>query len=193
VDELKVISHPGYLHHNGKPVLSIWNSGLREDRYVPNDPAITQEMIGWFPSQSPSKYQVTYMGGTRSRCRTLTADSRPEAGWSEVYQKMDVVQPWAVGRDRDPAGVDKWKDDMIAPDLALVAKDKQIYTPVIFPGFSWHNLKRETEGNRIARPRAEFPWRQAYNVRVAGARVAGARVAGASVLPENQWKEPARR
>ncbi|MBL8234983.1 MAG: hypothetical protein JNL98_41160, partial [Bryobacterales bacterium] len=80
-------------------------------------------------------------------------------------------QPWVVGRYRDLAGVDKWKDDMMVPDVALAAKKKQIYMPVVFPGFSWHNLKRDTEGNRIPRLRGEFLWRQAYNAKVAGATV----------------------
>jgi hypothetical protein len=171
VDELKITAHPGYLHHNGKPVLSIWGPGLHEDRHVPHDPGVAIELIDWFRSQAPSKYQVTYMGGTPSRWRTLTNDARPDAGWSEFYQKMDVVQPWAVGRYRDLAGVDKWKEGMIAPDLALAAKNKQIYMPVVFPGFSWHNLKRDTEKNRIPRLGGEFLWRQAYNAKVAGATV----------------------
>jgi hypothetical protein len=111
------------------------------------------------------------MGGTPSRWRTLTNDARPEAGWSEFYQKMDVVQPWVVGRYRDAAGVDRWKDDMIVPDLALTAKNKQIYMPVIFPGFSWNNLKRDAPKNAIPRNRGEFLWRQAYNAKVAGATV----------------------
>lgn len=34
VDELKITAHPGYLHHNGKAVLSIWGPGLKEDRHV---------------------------------------------------------------------------------------------------------------------------------------------------------------
>jgi hypothetical protein len=171
VDELKVTAHPGYLHHNGKPVLSIWGPGLHEDRHVPHDPAVAKEMIDWYRTQAPPKYQVTYMGGTPSRWRTLTNDARPEAGWSEFYQKMDVVQPWAVGRYRDLAGVDKWKEGMIVPDVALAQKNKQIYMPVVFPGFSWHNLKRDTEKNRIPRLRGEFLWRQAYNAKVAGATV----------------------
>jgi hypothetical protein len=67
--------------------------------------------------------------------------------------------------------VDKWKEGMIAPDLALAAKNRQIYMPVVFPGFSWHNPKRDTEKNRIPRLGGEFLWRQAYNAKVAGATV----------------------
>ncbi len=171
VDELKITSHPSYLHHNGKPVLSIWGPGLHEDRHVPHDPAAAKAITDWFRSQAPAKYQVTYMGGTPSRWRTLTNDARPEPGWSEFYQKMDIVQPWVVGRYRDAAGVDKWKDDMLVPDLALAAKNKQLYMPVIFPGFSWNNLKRDAPKNAIPRHRGEFLWRQAYNAKVAGATI----------------------
>ncbi|MBL8232047.1 MAG: hypothetical protein JNL98_26360, partial [Bryobacterales bacterium] len=80
VDELKVTAHPGYLHHNGKPVLSIWGPGLHEDRHVPHDPAAALEMMEWFRTAAPQKYQVTYMGGTPSRWRTLTNDARPQEG-----------------------------------------------------------------------------------------------------------------
>lgn len=171
VDELKVTAHPSYLHHNGKPVLSIWGPGLHEDRHVPHDPAVAHQMIEWFRTGAPPAYRVTYMGGTPSRWRTLTNDARPDPGWADAYRMMDVVQPWIVGRYRDAAGVDRWKDDMIVPDLALTAKNKQIYMPVIFPGFSWNNLKREAPKNAIPRNRGEFLWRQAYNAKVSGATV----------------------
>ena len=171
VDELKVTAHPGYLHHNGKPVLSIWGPGLKEDRHVPHDPAAARELIEWFRSKAPAAYRVTYMGGTPSRWRTLTNDTRDEPGWTEVFRMMDVVQPWTVGRYRNAEGVDKWKDDVIIPDIALAARNHQIYMPVIFPGFSWYNLKRDTPKNAIPRNRGEFLWRQAYNAKVAGATV----------------------
>jgi hypothetical protein len=171
VDDLKVTAHPGYLRHKGKPVLSIWGPGLHEDRHVPHDPAVALQMIEWFRAQAPEKYRVTYMGGTPSRWRTLTNDARPEPGWSGVYQSMDVVQPWTPGRYRNSESVDKWKDDMLVPDLALAKKNQQIYMPVVFPGFSWYNLKRESTKNAIPRNRGEFIWRQAYNAKVAGATV----------------------
>jgi len=169
VDELKVTSHPNYQRHEGKPVLAIWGMGLHEDRHVPHDPAVARQLVEWFRSQAPAPYRVTYMGGTPARWRTLTMDARPEPGWSEVYQSMDVIQPWVVGRYRDNAGVDAWKEEMIVPDLALAARNKQLYMPVVFPGFSWYNLKRDTEKNRTPRNRGDFLWRQAYNARMAGA------------------------
>ena len=84
---------------------------------------------------------------------------------------MDVVQPWTVGRYRDIETADRWKEQMLVPDLALAARNHQIYMPVIFPGFSWHNLKPASPPNQIPRNAREFLWRQAYNAKMAGATV----------------------
>ncbi len=43
--------------------------------------------------------------------------------------------------------------------------------PVIFPGFSWHNLKPTGKENQIPRLRGDFLWREAYNAKIAGARM----------------------
>lgn len=171
VDELKVTSHPGYLHHNGKPVLSVWGQGLQEERHPPRDPKRAMEAVRWFQSGAPEQYRVTYMGGTPSRWRTLSNDAQKDPGWSEVYATMDIVQPWTVGRYRDEKGADVWRKDFIEPDLELTAKNGQMYMPVIFPGFSWANLKRGDPPNKIPRNGGRFLWRQAYNARKAGARV----------------------
>jgi hypothetical protein len=171
VDELKVTAHPNYLRHAGKPVLSIWGIGLHEDKHPPEDTAAARAVIAWFRNEAPARYRVTYMGGTPSRWRTLTADARREPDWAGVYGMMDAIQPWTVGRYRDQAGVDKWKTDVIEGDLAFTAKNGQIYMPVVFPGFSWHNLKRDAPENAIPRRRGEFLWRQAYNAKTAGAKV----------------------
>jgi hypothetical protein len=169
VDDLKVTSHPNYLHHQGKPVLSIWGMGKIEDRHVPRDPETAKEIIEWFKTKAPKRCQVFYMGGTASRWRTLTDDARTDPGWTEAYRMMDVIQPWTVGRYRDSNAVDEWKTKMLGPDLAWTNEKGLIYMPVVFPGFSWYNLKRESQKNSIPRNRGEFLWRQAYNAKMAGA------------------------
>jgi hypothetical protein len=169
VDDLKVTSHPNYLHHQGKPVLSIWGMGKIEDRHVPRDPETAKEIIEWFKTKAPKACQVFYMGGTASRWRTLTDDARTDPGWTEAYRMMDVIQPWTVGRYRDSNAVDEWKTKMLGPDLAWTNEKGLIYMPVVFPGFSWYNLKRESQKNSIPRNRGEFLWRQAYNAKMAGA------------------------
>ena len=171
VDELKVTAQPNYLHHAGKPVLSIWGIGLHEDKHPPEDAGAARATIAWFRTEAPARYRVTYMGGTPARWRTLTGDSRHEAAWADAYRMMDAIQPWTVGRYRNQESADKWKTDVLEGDTALTAKNGQIYMPVIFPGFSWYNLKRDSAKNAIPRNRGEFFWRQAYNARMAGAKV----------------------
>jgi hypothetical protein len=172
VDELKVTSHANYQRHNGKPLLSVWGMGLGDgSAHPPADPQVAKDLIQWFKSKSADQYHVTYMGGTPSRWATLTRDSRTQPAWAEVYASMDIVQPWNVGRYGTMEAVDKWKDEVLVPDVKLAAANHQIYMPVVFPGFSWHNLKRDAKENQIPRLGGEFLWRQAYNAKLAGAKV----------------------
>ena len=172
VDELKVAAHPNYQRHNGKPVLSIWGMGLGDGPgHPPAEPKVALDLIEWFKSNGPAQYRVTYMGGTPARWGTLTADSRQDPAWAGVYAAMDVVQPWNVGRYGTLEAVDRWKQDVLVPDVKLAAKNRQIYMPVVFPGFSWSNLKRNGRPNQIPRLGGEFLWRQAYNAWMAGAKV----------------------
>jgi hypothetical protein len=172
VDELKVTSHPNYQRHNGKPLVSVWGMGLSDGAaHPPADPQVAKDLITWFKSNPEDRYRVTYMGGTPARWGTLTRDSRTDPAWAEVYAMMDVVQPWNVGRYGTLEAVDTWKDEMLVPDLKLAAENHQLYMPVVFPGFSWHNLKRTAKENQIPRLRGEFLWRQAYNAKIAGAKL----------------------
>ncbi|MFB3826292.1 MAG: glycoside hydrolase family 71/99-like protein [Bryobacteraceae bacterium] len=169
VEELQVTAHPGYLRHNGRPVLSVWGMGLEDPRHPPRNPGAARKVVAWFKSEAPPALRVTYMGGVPSRWRTLTADAQRDSGWNEVYAMMDVIQPWTVGRYRDEAGADRWRKEQVEPDLARTRENRQMYMPVIFPGFSWANLKKDAKPNQIPRNGGSFLWRQAYNARQAGA------------------------
>ncbi len=171
VDQLKVTSHPNYQRHNGKPVLSVWGIGLNDSAHPPADPRVAMDLIEWFKSRAPAPYRVTYIGGAPARWGTLTKDARPDPAWANVYAAMDVVQPWNVGRYGTLEAVDQWKEAMLVPDIKLAAENRQLYMPVIFPGFSWSNLKRNDRPNQIPRLRGEFLWRQAYNAKMAGAKL----------------------
>jgi hypothetical protein len=171
VDELKATSHPNYQHHNGKPLVSIWGMGLNEANHPPVEAKEALELIDWFKTKAPAQYRATYMGGTPARWATLTRDARPDPAWTDVYAAMDVVQPWTVGRYGNLETVDRWKDDVLGPDVKLATKNRQLYMPVVFPGFSWHNLKKTGKENQIPRLRGEFLWRQAYNAKMNGAKL----------------------
>jgi hypothetical protein len=170
VHELKLTEEPGYLHHKGKPVLSVWGMGFL-DRHPPEDPAVAKSAIAWFKSGAPAECRVTYMGGVPARWATLGNDSRKEEGWKEVYAMMDVIQPWTIGRYGTDEAADRWRTETLAPDLARTKEQGQLYMPVIFPGFSWNNLKHEAKKNQIPRNGGKFLWKQAINARQAGATV----------------------
>lgn len=167
VETLALTAHPGYLHHNGKPLLAVWGIGLNDAKHPPNDPQAALQLIQWFRNEA----QVSYLGGTPAYWRTLSNDAATDSRWSSVYQAMEGIQPWTVGRYSTQAAVDRWKLERIEPDLAVTNQRGQIYMPVIFPGFSWYNLNRTAPQNQIPRNRGEFLWRQAYNARSAGARM----------------------
>src|SRR5581483_1811098 len=114
---------------------------------------------------------VTYIGGTPAYWRTSSNDAWSGTAWLDVYRAMDVVQPWTVGRFATNTDADNWRVNRLAPDLALTAANNQLYMPVIFPGFSWHNLNRDRPQNQIPRKGGSFLWRQAYNARLAGAQM----------------------
>ena len=165
VSQLKITDHPNYQHHQGKPLVSVWGMGLDTTNHPPARAQEAKDFISAFKTS----HNVTYMGGTPARWRTLSNDARKEPEWAEVYAMMDVVQPWNVGRYETLAAADSWKDIVVIPDVKRAAANGQLYMPVVFPGFSWQNLKKNNRPNQIPRLSGDFLWRQAYNAKLAGA------------------------
>ena len=142
--------------------------GLNDRSHPPSDKQAPRlQIIRWFQTTGGA----AYIGGTPAFWRSRTRDANADPAWDDVYKAMDVVQPWNVGRYGDLAGVDRWKTEQIVPDLALTASNGQLYMPVIFPGFSWHNLESSSPKNQIPRLKGEFLWKQAVNARSAGVRI----------------------
>jgi hypothetical protein len=160
VDDLKILESPNYLHHNGRPVLSIWGFGLNGR---PGTPAIAEEIIDWFTRDAPEPYRVTLKGGVDDKWQSHSA------AWQAAYEKFDILSPWSVGRYGDIAGADNFRESKIEPDLARTQSKNIDYMPVVFPGFSWYNLKEGTsELNKRPRNGGKFLWRQFFNAVDAG-------------------------
>lgn len=165
VREVGVTKSPAYVRQGRKPLVSIWGLGFGDGRHI-DDPKLALSIIRWFKRVA----HVTVMGGVPAGWGTLSTDSVRDPAWAKVYSELDVVQPWTVGRYKDQSAADAWKASHLVPDLSLTRKNHQIYMPVIFPGFSWHNLFRDRPENQIPRKQGTFFWTQAYNVYAAGAR-----------------------
>ena len=163
-DDLGVTKRKEYLRLHGRPVVSIWGLGLNDGHHIV-DPDLALKIIHWFKDEE----HVSVMGGTPAGWASLSDDSTTDERWRQVYASMDVVQPWTVGRYSSIPKADSWARTHLVPDMALVRKNHQLYMPVIFPGFSWHNLNRNDAENQIPRLGGRFLWAQAYNARIAGA------------------------
>src|SRR5438105_10649241 len=159
VNTLRVTNSANYVRHKGKPVVAIWGFGFTDRPGTPSD---AQNVIGFFKSAG-----CTVMGGVPTYWRTLNNDSQTNSAWAAVYRSFDIVSPWAVGRFGDANGADSFKQNLIVPDLADATSHGLGYMPVIFPGFSWHNLNGGPL-NQIPRNGGTFYWRQAWNAIGAG-------------------------
>ncbi len=164
VADLQLTASASYQRQGGKPLVSLWGLGFGDANHI-SKPALAQRLVDWFKAQG-----LTVMGGVPGGWRAGGWSSASDSGWSAVYASLDVVQPWAVGSFNDTSGADWWRDHMLAGDLAQTRTNHQLYLPVIFPGFSWHNLNRNSPLNQISRDGGQFLWRQSFNARTAGAQ-----------------------
>ena len=160
VNTQRVTDSPSYLRHKGKPVVAIWGFGY-SDR--DDTPAHAQEAIAWFKAAG-----CTVMGGVPAGWRTLgTAGSDTDPDWNSAFRAFDVICPWSVGSYKNNFEADFYRSNYTVPDLAECKRNGIDYLPVIFPGFSWANLKSTSVPpppyNQIPRNGGNFYWRQAYN------------------------------
>jgi hypothetical protein len=159
-----ITTSPNYLKLDARPVVAIWGLGFDDGHHIV-DPVLAMNIVRWFKDEA----HAAVIGGVPGGWGTLTSDSTKDPEWAKVYAAFDVIQPWAVGRYGSPDAADRWKTTRLVPDVQLTQKNHQLYQPVIFPGFSWHNLNNNSPENQIPRLGGEFMWRQAYNARAAGA------------------------
>jgi hypothetical protein len=157
VDTLRITESERYLRHNGRPLLAIWGFGFRDRPATPSQAAA---LIDFFSNHPDPRYRVTLLGGVPAGWRTLTRDSLEDAAWAGVYRSFDIVSPWTVGRFRDDEGVDRFYREQVVPDLSEARAAGIEYMPVVFPGFSWRNMNRDSAINQIPRRGGRFWWRQ---------------------------------
>lgn len=148
-----------YLRHKGKPVVAIWGLGFTDRPGTATD---AQQIVAWFKAAG-----CTVMGGVPTNWRALTGDSKTDPLWGAVYRSFDIISPWSVGRYSTSSGADNFRQNYIVPDLAEARANGRDYLPVIWPGFSWHNLNGGAV-NQIPRIGGRFWWRQLYNGMLAG-------------------------
>jgi hypothetical protein len=165
VDTLHVTSSAQYLHHRGRPLLAIWGLGFTDRSPTAEQAA---ELIDFFKNHPDPRYRVTLLGGVPARWRRLSRDSQTDPQWAGVYRSFDVLSPWSVGRFRDDQGIDRFYEEEVRQDLVETRRLGIDYLPVVFPGFSWHNMNAVAPFNQIPRQGGRFYWRQVGRALQAG-------------------------
>ncbi len=155
-----------YLHHNGKPVVAVWGVGFNDGRQYTL--AECAELLR-FLKEDPEYGGATIMLGVPTGWRTLDRDSVPDPKLHEVIRRADIVSPWTVGRYVSPQTAVRHARQCWAPDLAWCREEGKDYLPVVFPGFSWRNLKPGSPLDQIPRLKGQFLWTQYVQAQRAGA------------------------
>jgi hypothetical protein len=168
VDTLRLTESPRYLRHRGRPLVGLWGFGFRDRSPTPEQAAA---LIAFFHEHPDPRYRATLIGGVPARWRTLSGDSQTDPRWAAVYRSFDVVSPWTVGRVRSPVEVDRFYAEEVERDLAETRRLGIDYMPVVFPGFSWHNLNARSPTNVIPRRGGRLYWRQIERAVRAGSRM----------------------
>ena len=158
--------HPCYQHHAGKPLVSLWGIGFK-DR-----PAAYEEWTTLLRELKASG--VAIMLGVPTYWREGKADALSGPELRALLAQADVISPWSVGRFGRPEDIASFAQKVWQPDLKACAASRQLYLPVIFPGFSWSNLSslrgKNAKLDQIPRLGGRFLWSQAVAAREAGAK-----------------------
>mgnify|MGYP005833048931 CR=1 FL=1 len=161
---------PAYLRLGGKPLVAVWGVGFDDDREYTLDDV---ERFVRFLKENPDYGGNAVMLGVPTGWRALRRDSVKDERLHELIRLADVVSPWTVGRYRTPDEVARHRRDFWEPDLQWCSENGLAYLPVIFPGFSWHNLMKgrgkDAPLDAIPRLGGRFLWKQFLEAKAAGA------------------------
>jgi hypothetical protein len=154
--QMHITEDPAYLHHRGKPVVAVWGIGFNDHRAYTLDEC---RRLVEFLQHDPVAGNCTVMLGVPANWRELKGDAVSDPQLLKIIALADVVSPWTVGRYTSPAGAARYATNNLRPDLAWCRERGIDYMPVVFPGFSWHNMKNGPL-NQIPRLHGNFLWSQ---------------------------------
>lgn len=165
--------HPTYLRHNKKPLLAIWGVGFNDNRkYSTADAqALITDLKG-------PENKIAILLGVPYYWRTLNKDTEKDPALHALIKQCDIIMPWAVGRySGKNYGI---AQPVLAGDVEWCKNNKIDYVPLVFPGFSWGNLRHDKNlYNSIPRQQGDFLWQQ-----IAGAKTAKAQALYVAMFDE---------
>lgn len=159
--------YENYLFHNEKPLVAIWGAGFNDNRKYGLDEA--DKLIEFFKND-PEYGGNSVLLGVPTYWRDLKLDTESDPRLHELIKKVDIIHPWLVGRYNEENYPEYQK--RIVDDIAWAKNHGVDYVPVVFPGFSWVNMRPTEPFDAIPRNKGNFLW----------AQLAGAIDAGASMI-----------
>ncbi|HTQ49330.1 MAG TPA: glycoside hydrolase family 71/99-like protein, partial [Candidatus Acidoferrales bacterium] len=154
--EMVITEDPAYLNHRGKPVVAVWGIGFNDGREYTL--AECRRLIE-FLKNDPEAGGCTVMLGVPTNWRELKDDAVNDPALLETIALADIVSPWTVGRYTNPDEAATYAEKIMKPDFAWCRQRGIDFLPVVFPGFSWHNMK-DGPSNQIPRLHGQFLWSQ---------------------------------
>ena len=149
-----------YVYHHGKPLVAVWGIGFNDRRKYGYEQV--KKIIDFLKSEGCS-----ILVGVPTHWRTLTIDAVSDTRLLELVKQADIVHPWLVGRF-DNHTYEPYRKSIEEVIKWCKANGKD-YMPVLFPGFSWHNMKKDAPQNMIPRLGGRFFWKQVKGAVDAGA------------------------
>ena len=159
---MRIGDDPAALLLAGRPLVAVWGVGFADGRAY--GLAECRDLVATLAAEGSA-----VLVGVPTGWRTGDRDAVADPLLHEIVSACAAVCPWTVGRYATPDDVVRHADRDWAADLAWCRDRGVTYVPVIFPGFSWHNLKGGPLGE-IPRRRGEFFSRQADEAARVGAR-----------------------
>jgi hypothetical protein len=155
-NQMVITEDPAYLDHRGKPVVAVWGIGFNDHRNYTL--AECRRLID-FLKNDPEVGGCTVMLGVPSYWRTLNRDAVSDPALLDIAAMADIISPWTVGRYTTPAAAARYAETTLKLDQAWCGRRGIDLLPVVFPGFSWHNMKGDPS-DQIPREHGRFLWSQ---------------------------------
>ena len=159
--EMRITEDTAYLKHERRPLVAVWGIGFNDGRAYTLEEC--RALVAFL-----KKDGCSVMLGVPSWWREGERDAVADPQLQRVIALADVVSPWTIGRYRTPKEAARHAGRNWKPDLAWCSEREIDFLPVVFPGFSWANLKRGEKLGAIPRLKGEFLWSQFTAAKRAG-------------------------
>ena len=162
VHDMHITESPAYQLHQGRPLIALWGYRVGKRKFDADAVSALFKFL-----REPANGGCSIMLGTAGDWRMLPPD---EGG--NLLDKVDIISRWAVGSFSTPEAGEAWHEREWTVDLKWCQEHRKDYYPVVFPGFSWHNLwagrGEQRPLNQIPRLGGAFFWRQIQDVKRMG-------------------------